>query len=123
MFGADCFATVVLETLKDASQLPVREKQWTRRSEIEGKVYNQQNAVTERHKSEYLAHKPKWPKEQPAKSAREYVFISPDGTEFKVMGLRGICSAYGLNPSHLSKVARGLYNQHRGWTARLQDDV
>jgi GIY-YIG catalytic domain len=122
-FGDDCFAIVVLETLNHTSQVPVRERRWTRRSEIEGKVYNQQNAVTERHKTEYLCHRPKWPKEQPARSAKQYVFIAPDGTEFKVRGLRGICSAYGLNPSHLSKVLRGVYNQHRGWTTKLEKEI
>jgi|tagenome__1003787_1003787.scaffolds.fasta_scaffold20789539_3 hypothetical protein len=34
-----------------------------------------------------------------------------------VKGLRGICEAYKLNPSHMSKVGRGIYNQHRRWTS------
>jgi len=122
-FGPDCFVAVVLETLEDASQVSVREKQWTRRSEVEGRVYNHQNAVTERHKAEYLSCKPKWPKQQPAPSAKEFVLISPDGTEFQVKGLRGICFAYGLNPSHISKVLRGIYNHHRGWTAKLKEEI
>jgi hypothetical protein len=84
---------------------------------VEGRVYNRQNAVTEQHRKAFENHTPTWPDEPIPKNAREYVFVSPTGVKMKVKGLRGICRAYNLNPSHMSKVARGIYVQHRGWTA------
>jgi hypothetical protein len=119
----DCFVAFPVEEVKDLSLLAARERAWTRKCLIEGKVYNQRNAITERHKQAFLKHKPKWPTETVNKSAKEYTFISPTGIKMKVKGLRGICEAYDLNPSHMSKVARGIYVQHRGFTAKLNEDI
>jgi len=120
-FGADCFVIFPLELVADESQLAARERAWTRKCLIEGKVYNRLNAVTAKHREEFKRHKPKWPNEPAANGAQDYVFISPAGDVMKVKGLRGICEAYDLNPSHLSKVARGIYVQHRGWTSGESD--
>ena len=84
---------------------------------VEGKVYNRLNTVREAHRAEFKKCKPKWPEEPTGASAKEYCFIAPTGEVMKVRGLRGICSAYNLNPSHMSKVHRGIYVQHRGWTS------
>ena len=115
-FGADCFAIFPVESIRDGSDLPARERAWTKKCLNEGKVYNRLNAVTTKHRREFEKHKPKWPTKPPTNGAKEYVFISPAHDVMKVRGLRGICQAYDLNPSHLSKVARGLYVHHRGWT-------
>ena len=115
--GPECFTIFPLEFVKDASELSARERAWTKKCLIEGKVYNRQNAVTAKHRQQFERHKPKWPSEPATNGARDYVFISPAGDVMKVKGLRGICQAYDLNPSHLSKVARGLYVHHRGWTS------
>jgi hypothetical protein len=115
-FGADCFAMFPLELVEDKAKLCARERAWTKKCLVEGKVYNQRNAVTERHRKEFRKCRAQWPDKPVGHSAKEYCFVSPEGEPVKVKGLRGICEAYRLNPSHLSKVARGLYVQHRGWT-------
>ena len=117
-FGRECFALFPVELVRDRSTLSARERAWTRKCLVEGRVYNKLNAVTDRHKRDFKTCEPQWPSEPAAKNAKEYIFVSPDGEQVKVRGLRGICEAYGLNPSHMSKVARGLYVQHRGWTIR-----
>ena len=116
-FGPDGFIYFPLERVADRSQISERERAWTKTCLIEGRVYNKQNAVTEKHRKEFSNCKPNWPKEPIAASAKEYCFVSPTGEVIKVRGLRGICSAYNLNPSHISKVSRGIYVQHRGWTS------
>lgn len=83
------------------------------------KVYNRLNAVTPKHREDFENAEPRWPSKPPTKSAQEYVFVSPTGEVLKVKGLRGICEAYDLNPSHMSKVHRGIYVHHRGWTSEL----
>ena len=115
--GPDCFTIFPLELVKDESQLAARERVWTKKCLIEGKVYNRLNAVTSKHRKQFEKHKPRWPEEPAAKSAKEYIFISPTGLRMNVKGLRGICEAFDLNPSHMSKVARNLYVQHKGWTS------
>jgi hypothetical protein len=115
--GADCFALFPLELIRDGSDLSARERAWTKKCLIEGSVYNRLNAVTSKHREQFEKHKPRWPEEPAAKNAKEYIFISPTGLRMNVKGLRGICEAFDLNPSHLSKVARNLYVQHKGWTS------
>ena len=115
--GPDCFTIFPLEFVKDATELSARERAWTKKCLIEGQVYNRQNAVTEKHRAEFKRHKPKWPIEPPTHAAKKYIFISPLGDVMEVTGLRGICEAYNLNVSHLSKVDRGIYVQHKGWTS------
>ena len=115
-FGPQGFVYFPLERVQDATKLSERERAWTKKCLIEGKVYNKLNAVTEKHRKEFRKSKPQWPDEPVGSSAKEYTFVSPEGEPMKVRGLRGICEAYRLNPSHMSKVARKLYVQHRGWT-------
>jgi GIY-YIG catalytic domain len=121
-FGPDQFKTTLLESVADESQLCARERAWTKKLLVEEKVYNQQNAITERHRREFQKCKPKWPDEPIGSAARQYHFVTPLGGSMKVRGLKGICQAYGLNMSHMSKVARGVYVQHRGWTSRKTED-
>jgi hypothetical protein len=116
-FGPDCFAVFPLELIQDNAKLCARERAWTKKCFIECKVFNQRNAITDRHRREFGKCKPKWPEKPIGASAKQYCFISPTGEVMKVRGLRGICSAYNLNPSHLSKVNRGIFVQHRGWTS------
>src|SRR5207249_3606443 len=115
--GEDCFVTFPVELVRDKSKLCDRERAWTKKCLVEGKVYNRQNAVTEKNREEFKRHKPKWPIKRPTNGAKKYVFISPLGDLMEVTGLRGICEAYNLNASHLSKVNRGIYVHHRGWTS------
>ena len=121
--GGEFFITIPVEKIGDVSSLAARERACTRKCLIEGKVYNQLNAITDRHKKDFLKHKAKWTDEPVGGSAKTYTFVSPTGTAMEVKGLRGICEAYSLNPSHMSKVARGLYVQHRGWTAKLENAI
>ena len=121
-FGPDCFALFPLEFVEDKLMRCARERAWTKRCLRDGKVYNEHNAVTEQHRSEFKKCKPKWLDEPIGSAAREYHFLTPLGNSMKVRGLKGICEAYGLNISHMSKVARGVYVQHRGWTLGKQAD-
>jgi group I intron endonuclease len=92
-FGPDGFVYFPLERVPDTTKLCERERAWTKKCLIEGKVYNKRNAVTEKHQKEFSRCNPKWPKEQVGASAKEYCFVSPTGEVLKVRGLRVICSA------------------------------
>jgi group I intron endonuclease len=116
LFGPDAFVFFPLEFVEDKLARCTRERAWIKKFLVEGKVYNQLNTVRKHHREAFRNCKPKWPNEPVGGSAKEYHFVTPLGDVMKVKGLRGICEAYGLNPSHMSKVARKLYVQHRGWT-------
>jgi len=51
------------------------------------------------------------------------IVFSPDGTEYRVTGIRQFCREHSLNPSHLSEVARGKQSNHKGWIARFPDEL
>jgi group I intron endonuclease len=116
LFGSDAFVFFPLEFVEDKLQRCARERAWIKKCLVQGKVYNQLNTVRKHHREAFTKCKPKWPNEAVGGTAKEYNFVTPMGDPMKVKGLRGICEAYGLNVSHMSKVARGIYVQHRGWT-------
>jgi len=122
LFGSDAFVFFPLEFVEDKLTRCARERAWIKKCLVEGEVYNRLNTVREAHRAEFEKCKPKWPEEPTGASAKEYCFVSPTGEVMKVRGLRGICSAYNLNPSHMSKVNRGVYVQHRGWTLGKKED-
>jgi len=115
--GQDCFIIAAVEPVEDASQLYEREKAWIEKCRQEGGVYNVVNAVTDGHKEAFkTVAAPTSSLDCTGHGARKYSFLSPIGTRVEVRGLRRLCAAYNLNVSHMSKVARGLLVQHRGWT-------
>ena len=104
---AEVLHVISLEFMKTASGFLLQQTCLTKVPNPK-QVYNRLNAVTTKHRQEFERHKPKWPSEPLRGRAKNYVFVSPAGDVMKVRGLRGICQACDLNPSHLSKVARGL---------------
>ena len=115
--GPDCFTFFPIE-LTDNANLWTREKAWIERCRMEGGVYNVACAVTDKHLEEYKAIRPHTESELMNPSGKEYFFLSPTGTPVNVRGLKPLCEAYSLNPSHMSKVARGILTQHKGWMAQ-----
>lgn len=49
---------------------------------------------------------------------KEYVVTFPDGSEQLIKGLRAFCREHGLQHENMSKVARGLYTNHKGYKCR-----
>ena len=122
-YGPDYFMVLPLEFVDSAEELSKKEKAWIRKCQIEGGVYNRANAVTEEHRKQYESTKAASGKLDflNGRRGRMYSFVSPAGEVVEVRGLRGLCEAYNLNQSHMSKIARGLLSQHRGW--RLHQPV
>lgn len=52
---------------------------------------------------------------------KTYILTSPDGVEYEVVGIRKFAREHNLNNSHLIRVAKGEYSQHKGWKARYAD--
>jgi hypothetical protein len=71
------------------------------------------SAKTRRKQSEAKIGKPR-PLEK--SRAKHYQFIAPNGDRVTCRGLRKLCVEQKLNQGHLSRVARGLLSQHKGWT-------
>jgi GIY-YIG catalytic domain len=116
-FGADCFHIIPVEFVDDVSTLPDREKAWIEKCRSEGEVYNVVHGITEEHcaaferkSAEVAIHS------LASKRGKDYAFVSPTGIVFTTKGLPRFCEAFGLNISHMSKVARGILEQHQGWT-------
>lgn len=53
---------------------------------------------------------------QPLK--KSFIAISPDGTEYRVIGLREFCLEHGLSNGHMVSVAQGKRSQHKGWKCK-----
>lgn len=51
-----------------------------------------------------------------ASKERDYVVISPDGTEERIRGLRKFCRENNLSQSAMWQVAQGNQRTHKGWT-------
>lgn len=49
--------------------------------------------------------------------SKKYVAISPDGVEYRGIGLSRLCKEHNLNVRNLSSVALGRRKHHLGWTA------
>ena len=47
--------------------------------------------------------------------AKTWLCISPDGTEFVVVGLQPFCKQYNLDSDAMRKVANGKCKHHKGW--------
>ena len=44
------------------------------------------------------------------------IFLSPNGMPIEVLNMSEFAHLNNLNKSSLSKVSRGIYKQHKGWT-------
>jgi hypothetical protein len=49
------------------------------------------------------------------KNSREWVIIHPDGHREHIKNLLKFCKENGLNPGHMTSVAKGLRNHHKGF--------
>lgn len=49
----------------------------------------------------------------------EYELVSPTGIIVKTKSMRKICEEYGLDHRHMSKVVSGKRKTHKGWTAKI----
>ena len=54
-----------------------------------------------------------------SRNSKEYTLISPDGTGHTIKNMNKFCELNGLDQSALSKVARGVKPQHKGWIAAI----
>jgi len=52
--------------------------------------------------------------------AKNYVFLSPGGVEFKVNNLADFCRENELNSSAMSAVHNGKRNKHKGWRKHVE---
>lgn len=50
--------------------------------------------------------------------SKEFIAISPDGVEYRGIGLSKLCKEHNLNVRNLSQVALGRRKHHLGWTAK-----
>lgn len=58
-------------------------------------------------------------KEKRAEKHRgNYIFVNPDGYEFRAKGLAKFCRENGLDASHLCKVVQGKLTHYKGWKCR-----
>ena len=57
------------------------------------------------------------------KQSKTYIVTFPDGTEATVKNLTQFCRENGLSQAHLSSVATGKRNHHKGYKARETDPV
>lgn len=71
---------------------------------------------TEQHRQAMTGRK--YDSEVYASRMKTYIVTSPDGTEYVVTGIRQFARDHNLNNSHLIRVAKGEYKQHKGWTVR-----
>ncbi|MGL5013605.1 MAG: HNH endonuclease signature motif containing protein [Bacteroidales bacterium] len=51
-------------------------------------------------------------------NAKNWSFLSPDGTLFEIYNLEAFCKDHNLHPGHMRYVHRGKpsHYQHKGWT-------
>lgn len=56
-----------------------------------------------------------------AQRAQTLILVDPEGNEYKTKDVTGFCKERNLNPSNLFRVAKGLRNHHKGWTARYPE--
>jgi hypothetical protein len=52
-----------------------------------------------------------------------YIVTTPDGTEVEVKEIKRWCKERNLECSNLTKVARGLRKQHKGYTCRFKEET
>lgn len=52
---------------------------------------------------------------------KNMILTDPNGIEYIVHGVNGFCKEHGLDSSCITKVAKGIHSQHRGWKARFPD--
>ncbi|MEA3212910.1 MAG: hypothetical protein QOE70_5967 [Chthoniobacter sp.] len=122
-YGAASFVLLILETVSNAAMLPEREKDWLLRFKEKEILFNRTLSGTpgmrgKKHSEEAKAKMSRAKRgKQPPDNRKEYCFRSPSGEVLQVKGLRELCAAHNLNISHMSKVARGLLKQHKGWTS------
>lgn len=50
-------------------------------------------------------------------------FISPNGDEIEVVGLKAFCLANGLTITRMSELANGKRDQYKGWTVSDSHDT
>lgn len=56
------------------------------------------------------------PGENVAKSKqKEYLFISPEGLNVRIINMRKFCRENGLSDANMIAVAKGRANSHKGW--------
>jgi len=55
-------------------------------------------------------------------NAKEYILLSPDGEEIRVINLLAFCRERGLSRSNLAAVLSGRYRQSQGWRIRRAED-
>lgn len=55
------------------------------------------------------------------KLSKDYIVTSPDGAEFPVHNLNAFCKEHDLSTGHLTQVAQGKRNHHKGWKIRYSD--
>ena len=53
-------------------------------------------------------------KKQP-KLCKKYIVTDPQGKKQEITGLVEFCKTHNLNPGCMSSVAKGNWNQHKGW--------
>lgn len=46
---------------------------------------------------------------------KEWLVISPDGKQSKIVNLRKFCLEHSLDQGNMVKVSKGLLKQHKGW--------
>lgn len=133
-FGRENFVFLVLRNTDDPSELSRHEQEYITHYSKSGKLYNLVLSVPkEHHPSGYKLSEETRRKQSDAKKGKKkrieqtrakiYRFVNPQGKPVETLGLKGICEQYGLNASHLSKVASGKLRQHKGWTAELKPSV
>lgn len=49
---------------------------------------------------------------------KQYIVISPDGTEFEIKGLNQFCIEHDLSTGGMSQVASNKRSHHKGWKCR-----
>jgi hypothetical protein len=50
--------------------------------------------------------------------SRKWIVVHPDGRRQRITNMKEFCRVNGLDPSEMSKVARGKANIHKGFTCR-----
>lgn len=48
-----------------------------------------------------------------------WLVTDPNGNSLEVFGIQDLCKNHNLDPSHMTKVAKGTRTRHKGWKCEL----